>query len=41
MTTHRNGTEDWKVTLVETGEKTMTGGRLKKYKNMSAKKHSA
>ena len=25
-----NNTEDWKVTLVDTGEKTMTGGRLKR-----------
>jgi glucose-1-phosphate cytidylyltransferase len=25
-----NGTEPWKVTLVDTGEKTMTGGRLKR-----------
>lgn len=30
---HKNGAENWKVTLVETGEKTMTGGRLKKVKN--------
>lgn len=29
---HRNGSEDWRVTLVETGENTMTGGRLKKVK---------
>jgi glucose-1-phosphate cytidylyltransferase len=27
---HTNGAEDWKVTLVETGDGTMTGGRLKK-----------
>ena len=27
---HRESTEDWKVTLVETGEHTMTGGRLKR-----------
>lgn len=25
-----NGTEPWKVTLVETGEKTMTGGRIRR-----------
>jgi glucose-1-phosphate cytidylyltransferase len=25
---HRNGTEPWRVTLVETGETTQTGGRL-------------
>jgi glucose-1-phosphate cytidylyltransferase len=30
MTVHKNGVEPWKVTLVETGEKTMTGGRLKR-----------
>lgn len=27
-----NGSEDWKVTLLETGESTMTGGRLKRAK---------
>ncbi len=27
---HRNGAENWKVTLVETGDNTMTGGRLKR-----------
>lgn len=27
---HNNGTEPWRVTLVDTGEKTMTGGRLKR-----------
>jgi glucose-1-phosphate cytidylyltransferase len=30
MKVHQNGTEPWKVTLVDTGEKTMTGGRLKR-----------
>ncbi len=30
MTVHRSVTEDWKVTLVDTGEATMTGGRLKR-----------
>jgi len=30
---HRNGVEPWKVTLVETGENTMTGGRLKRVKD--------
>ncbi len=30
MEVHRNPTENWKVTLVDTGEKTMTGGRIKK-----------
>lgn len=28
--THRNFAEDWRVTLVDTGEATMTGGRLKR-----------
>nr|NIP30885.1 NTP transferase domain-containing protein [Candidatus Dadabacteria bacterium]NIQ15423.1 NTP transferase domain-containing protein [Candidatus Dadabacteria bacterium] len=27
---HKNGVEPWKVTLIDTGEKTMTGGRLKR-----------
>ena len=31
-TVHKNGAEKWKVTLVDTGEKTMTGGRLKRVK---------
>jgi glucose-1-phosphate cytidylyltransferase len=30
MKIHQNGTEPWKVTLVDTGEKSMTGGRLKR-----------
>lgn len=30
MTVHKNDSEDWKVTLVETGDDTMTGGRLKR-----------
>lgn len=30
MEVHRNPSENWKVTLVDTGEKTMTGGRMKK-----------
>ncbi len=29
---HKNGSENWKVTLLETGERAMTGGRLKKAK---------
>ena len=29
---HKKLTEDWKVTLVDTGEKTCTGGRLKRIK---------
>jgi len=28
MTMHRNEAEDWRVTLIDTGEATMTGGRL-------------
>jgi glucose-1-phosphate cytidylyltransferase len=27
---HKNGAEPWKVTLVDTGEKSMTGGRIKR-----------
>jgi glucose-1-phosphate cytidylyltransferase len=27
---HKNGAEDWKVTLIDTGESTMTGGRIKR-----------
>jgi glucose-1-phosphate cytidylyltransferase len=30
---HQNNTEPWRVTLVDTGEKTMTGGRLKRVRN--------
>ncbi len=33
QTSHKNGSEPWKVTVVETGEKTMTGGRLKRVKD--------
>jgi len=29
---HKNRGEDWKVTLVDTGDNTMTGGRLKRIK---------
>jgi glucose-1-phosphate cytidylyltransferase len=29
---HKNGAENWRVTLVETGENAMTGGRLKRVK---------
>lgn len=32
MEVHKNNTESWKVTLVDTGEGTMTGGRLKRVK---------
>ena len=27
---HRNDAEDWRVSLIDTGERTMTGGRLKR-----------
>lgn len=30
MVVHRSGTDDWDVTLVDTGEQTLTGGRLKR-----------
>ncbi|AIQ26372.1 glucose-1-phosphate cytidylyltransferase [Paenibacillus sp. FSL H7-0737] len=30
MQIHKNNSESWKVTLVDTGEHTLTGGRLKK-----------
>ncbi|HUW50435.1 MAG TPA: glucose-1-phosphate cytidylyltransferase [Sulfuricella sp.] len=30
MEVHQNNAEAWRVTLVDTGEKTMTGGRLKR-----------
>jgi glucose-1-phosphate cytidylyltransferase len=33
MKVHQNDTEAWKVTLIDTGEKTMTGGRLKRVKD--------
>ena len=33
MEVHQRHAEPWKVTLVDTGEKTMTGGRLKRVKD--------
>jgi glucose-1-phosphate cytidylyltransferase len=33
MEIHQNTSEPWKVTLVDTGESTMTGGRLKRVKD--------
>ncbi len=33
MTIHNNSAEPWRVTLVDTGEKSMTGGRLKRVKS--------
>ncbi len=32
MQVHHQKAEDWKITLVDTGEETMTGGRLKRVK---------
>ena len=32
MNVHQNNSEPWTVTLVDTGENTMTGGRLKRVK---------
>ncbi|MDA7891104.1 glucose-1-phosphate cytidylyltransferase [Akkermansiaceae bacterium] len=32
MEVHKKRAEDWKVTIVDTGEETMTGGRLKRVK---------
>ena len=33
MHVHQNGAEPWKVTLVDTGEDTMTGGRLRRVRD--------
>jgi glucose-1-phosphate cytidylyltransferase len=33
MQIHQNNTEAWKVTLIDTGENSMTGGRLRRVKN--------
>ncbi|MCG5238953.1 glucose-1-phosphate cytidylyltransferase [Azospirillum doebereinerae] len=33
MSTHQSSTEPWKVTLVDTGEETMTGGRLRRIRD--------
>ena len=33
MEVHQNSAEPWRVTLVETGEQTMTGGRLKRVRS--------
>lgn len=33
MMIHNNNTEPWRVTLVDTGDKTMTGGRLKRVRD--------
>jgi glucose-1-phosphate cytidylyltransferase len=37
MQVHKNGTEPWRVTLVDTGENTMTGGRIKRIKDYIGK----
>ncbi len=33
MEVHQNSAEPWRVTLVDTGDETMTGGRLKRVRN--------
>lgn len=33
MRFHRSDAEDWRVSLIETGERTMTGGRLKRVRD--------
>ncbi len=33
MQVHQNGAEEWTVTLVDTGQETMTGGRLKRVRD--------
>lgn len=33
MTVHKRAAEDWQVTLIDTGEATMTGGRIKRIRN--------
>ena len=33
MKVHQNGAEPWKITLIDTGEQTLTGGRLKRVKD--------
>jgi len=30
---HRSGAEDWRVSLIETGDATMTGGRIKRIRD--------
>lgn len=37
MQVHNNSVEPWKVTLIDTGEKTMTGGRIKRIKDYVGK----
>jgi glucose-1-phosphate cytidylyltransferase len=33
MTTHLSGAEPWRITIVDTGEETMTGGRLRRLRD--------
>ena len=33
MEVHHNNVEPWKITLIDTGERTMTGGRIKRVKD--------
>jgi len=33
MEVHQNNVESWKITLIDTGENTMTGGRIKRVKD--------
>ena len=39
MEVHHNNAEPWKVTLVDTGEATMTGGRLRRVRDYVARDH--
>ena len=41
MQVHRSELEPWRVTLVDTGEKSMTGGRLKRIREYIGTRHSA
>ena len=34
MKIHKKDAEKWKITLIDTGEKTLTGGRLKGFQNI-------
>ena len=40
LTVHHERAEPWKITLVDTGETTMTGGRLKRVENYLRGEHS-
>jgi glucose-1-phosphate cytidylyltransferase len=40
LTVHHERAEPWKITLVDTGETTMTGGRLKRVENYLKGEHS-